>query len=110
MVTYQWQRNEGGVWKDVQRPGADTANYTFRPAPGTVYDYRVLVCVPGAGATSSSATVVGLIVFPWNGAPQVLQRSTQIPGGWTDIPGAANPFIIDPRTGLQPKEFFRQKP
>jgi hypothetical protein len=116
LVTYQWQRNEGGVWRDVLRPGSRSQNYIFRPAYGTVYDYRVLVCIPGASATSAPATVVGLIVFPWNGAPEVLQRSTQIPGGWTDIPGAPNPFVIDPRTPPQagapmlPKEFFRQKP
>jgi len=116
VVTYQWQRNEGGVWKDVPRPSARSQTLTFVPSYGSVYDYRVLVCVPGAGATSTSATVVGLIVFPWAGAPEVLQHSTQIPGGWTDIPGAPNPFVIDPRTPPQagapmlPQEFFRQKP
>jgi hypothetical protein len=111
VVTYQWQRNVGGVWQDVFRPGANGPSFTFRPALGSVSDYRLLICVPGASATTAPATVVGLIVFPWNGPPQVLQRSPRIPGNWTDIPNAPNPFVVDPRgPGFLPMEFFRQKP
>jgi len=105
-VLWQWQRKVDGTWNDIL--GANGSLYAFTPAPGTLADYRVLAFVPGASAVSDAATVTGLMVIDWDGAPTILQEADEITGPWTDIPGASDPYVINPR--LSTKKFFRQKP
>lgn len=105
-IVYQWQKLVGGTWRDIR--GANSPSYVFTPTQGSVADYRVVVYIPGANATSAAATVVGLIVVNWTGAPGVLQGADEVTGPWTDIVGASNPYVIDPR--LAEKKFFRLKP
>jgi hypothetical protein len=105
-IVYQWQKQQGATWRDIL--GANGASYSFTPYQGTVGQYRVIVYIPGANATSAVATVTAMIVIDWDGAPAILQQADEVTGPWTDILGASDPYIVDPTAAT--KKFFRQKP
>jgi hypothetical protein len=105
-IAYQWQKRSGGTWQHIR--GANGPTYMTLPPAGSVAEYRLLVYIPGASAVSSSVTVVGLVIIPWAGSPEVLQQADEVTGPWSDIIGASNPYVVDPREA--PMKFYRQKP
>jgi hypothetical protein len=105
-IVYQWESRQGtGAWTPIQ--GANGASYAVPAATTGTIQYRARVYIPGAQATSATATVVGLLAISWQ-QPGILQEAPEVTGPWTDIPGAANPYIVDP-TG-SPRKFYRLKP
>jgi len=111
-LTYQWQKFTGGVFVDIL--GANGLSYTTPVLnvgdSGT--QYRALVFIPGASATSSVATVTvgspnptlrssysgGILSFSWD-APARLQCTFSLtpPVVWQDVTvaGITN-YTVDP--------------
>ncbi len=111
---YQWQRLVGGVFVDIA--GARSSNFVTGTL--TIADngaqYRALVFIPGASATSAVATVTvgstpagstlrysysgGALTLSWD-APARLQCTTSLtpPVSWRDISlGAATTYTVYP--------------
>ncbi len=111
-VAYQWQKFVGGVFVDIA--GANAASYTT-PAllvGDSGSQYRALVFIPGASATSSAATVSvippaptlassfsgGILTLSW-AAPFRLQYALSLtpPIVWVDLnTGGATTYSVDP--------------
>jgi hypothetical protein len=109
---YQWQRRVGGVFVDIA--GASSSNYVTGTlsAGDSGAQYRALVFVPGASATSAVATVTiggaaptlrssysgGLLTLSWD-APARLQCATTLtpPADWRDVnTGGATTYTVNP--------------
>jgi hypothetical protein len=100
VIVYQWQRFIAGSWQDIN--GANTSNYVtgVLNAPDSGSQFRALLFIPGASATSAVATVIvgnpsptlrysnsgGNLVFSWD-APARLQCTTSLtpPIVWKDV-------------------------
>jgi hypothetical protein len=99
-VVYQWQRFIAGSWQDIS--GANNSNYVtgVLNAPDSGSQFRALVFIPGASATSAVATVIvgnpsptlrysnsgGSLTLSWD-APARLQCTTSLtpPIAWKDV-------------------------
>jgi hypothetical protein len=111
-VFYQWQKLIGGVFTDIA--GATGSNYVTAAlgAGDSGAQFRALVFIPGASATSAVATVTiggaaptlryssaaGTITMSWD-APARLQFTTSLtpPVVWTDDDtGGATTFSVTP--------------
>jgi hypothetical protein len=109
---YQWQRFIGGLWQDIV--GATSSNYvtTALSVGDSGSQFRALVFIPGAQATSAAATVNiappaptlrssfsgGILTFSWD-APARLQHTTSLtpPIIWEDInTGGATTYSVNP--------------
>jgi hypothetical protein len=105
-IAYQWESRQGlGAWSPIQ--GANNASYAVPASSAGTTQYRVRVYIPGAQATSATATVLGLLAISWQ-EPGILQQAPEVTGPWTDIIGVTNPYIVDPTTA--PRMFYRLKP
>jgi hypothetical protein len=75
---YQWYRDSGAGF--VLIPGATSANYTFAPSPAdNGAKFRVVINIPGAEATSATATLTVGTVVPL----RITRSGTQITLSWT---------------------------
>jgi len=109
-VVYQWQRSDnGGPWYDLN--GANGNTFIAPVAAGKIADYRALIFIPGAQATSAPVHLVGEMILTWT-EPGVLQQAPTVTGPWTDIvPAATSPYLIDTTDPAhQPMRFFRLRP
>jgi hypothetical protein len=109
---YQWQRFIGGLWQDIA--GAVSSSYVTAAlsAGDSGSQFRVLVFIPGAQATSAVATVNivapaptlrssfsgGILTLSWD-APARLQYTLSLnpPIVWVDInTGGATSYSVNP--------------
>ncbi len=109
-LAYQWQRLVGGVFTDIA--GATSSNYVTAALsnPDNGSQYRALVFIPGASATSAVATVTigggaptlrstysnGTLTLSWD-APARLQFTTSLnaPINWRDLDlGGATSYAV----------------
>ena len=104
-VAYQWQRRSGTNW--INLPNANSATYSTLVPVGPATDYRVVVYIPGASATSAVATLFRPMTIVWT-EPGILQEADEVTGPWTDLPLATSPYYVDP--GLAPRKFFKLRP
>jgi uncharacterized protein (DUF2141 family) len=104
-VAYQWQQRSGANWVNVR--GANGSSYSTLVPVGPATDYRVVVYIPGASATSAVATLFRPMTIIWT-EPGILQEAPEVTGPWTDLPLATSPYYVDP--GLAPRKFFRLRP
>ncbi len=109
---YQWYRNNGSGF--VAIPNANSASYTFVPTQtDSGAQFRVVVYIPGANATSASATLTvsggssggpvlrqsysnGTLTLSWD-APARLQFATSLnpPINWRDVDtGGATTYAV----------------
>jgi hypothetical protein len=111
--TYQWYRNNGGGWNAIA--GANSSSYSFVPVlADNNAQFRVVVYIPGASATSDTATLTvttgaaqsrlrsvisgGSLVLSWD-APARLQFTTSLtpPINWQDVDtGGATTYTVTP--------------
>jgi hypothetical protein len=112
-IAYQWQKNIGGTFVDIA--GASSSNYNT----GTLTNsdsgsqYRALVFIPGASATSAVATVTvgspqptlrfstsgGSITLSWDDSSLYLQCATSLtpPIQWKDVTfGGQTSYTVTP--------------
>jgi len=115
VVSYQWQRNDGAGWADI--PYAAGPSYRFFPkAEDFDAKFRVVAYVPGKSITSNEVKLLTEqveqptisiaksaqgVVITFTGT---LQSSTSVAGGYTDVPGATSPYVVNNPTGTV---FFR---
>ncbi len=108
---YQWYRNIAGVWTPIV--GANSASYSFVPVQAdNGAQFRVVVYVPGASATSTTSTLTvttggsnptlrstysnGTLTLSWD-APARLQFTTSLnaPINWRDLDlGGATSYAV----------------
>lgn len=115
---YQWYRNVAGSW--VAIAGANASTYSFVPVQAdNGAQFRVVVYVPGASATSTAATLTvntggtsgpslkivrngSQVTISWSGSG-VLQQTSTLPAAgtptWSDVPGNPNPYVFTPTAG-----------
>ena len=113
-IVYQWQQFNGSTWVNVL--GANSATYTTTPlGGGESRQYRVIVYIPGANATSSAATVNGpgklfitynggITTLSWAG-PGTLYESATVDGVFTISGNQSNPQTVSTPAGT--KKFFQ---
>jgi len=113
-IAYQWQQFNGASWDNI--PFANGATYTTTPlGGGESRQYRCVVYIPGANATSSAATVNGpgrlfitlnggVTTLSWAG-PGTLYESGTIDGVFTISGNQANPQTVSTPAGT--KKFFQ---
>ena len=113
-IVYQWQQYNGSSWVNIL--GANSSSYTTTPIGGAESrQYRAVVYIPGANATSSVATVNGPGVLSitrdlvsttlsWVGGG-ILQEAPEVSGPWTDAANQSNPQTVPTPPGT--KKFFR---
>ncbi len=111
-LAYQWQKLIGGTFTDIA--GATSSNYLTAALSGadSGSQYRALVFIPGASATSAVATVTiggaaptlrssvsgGVLTLSWD-APARLQFATSLnpPINWQDVnTGGATTYTVTP--------------
>ena len=113
-LAYQWQRNVGGTFVNIA--GANSSNYVtgILTVGDSGSQYRALLFIPGATATSAVATVTvgstptgptlrstysnGVVVLSWD-APARLQCTASLtpPINWKDVnTGGATTYTASP--------------
>jgi hypothetical protein len=114
-IIYQWQQYNGSSWTNIL--GANSSSYTTAPitSSGQSRQYRVVVYIPGANATSGVATVSGpgvpsisqdggVTTLRWTGGG-ILQEAPEVDGPWTDAADQSNPQVVPTPAGT--RKFFK---
>jgi hypothetical protein len=110
-VAFQWQKRISGVFTDIA--GANSGVYS--PGPVSALDdgaqFRALVFIPGAGATSAVATVTitglaptlrfsrngNVTTLSWDPGSHLQCATTLTPPNWKDVDtGGATTYVVDP--------------
>jgi hypothetical protein len=111
-IVYQWQQFDGSQWISLIGSNAD-AIATSPLNLGESRQFRALVYIPGAAATSAVATVSRTMllhitrtstqtIISWDSG--TLQSADDVAGPWTDVPGATSPHVVNTVGG---RKFFR---
>ncbi|MFM1941511.1 MAG: hypothetical protein RI897_493 [Verrucomicrobiota bacterium] len=104
-VNYQWQRNDGSGWIDID--GADTSSFTIYPTPADFQaSFRVTASVPGKSITSNEVMLVTEVTGPpaldiSKSASSItitfegtLQSAPTAEGPYTTVQGAQSPYTV----------------
>jgi hypothetical protein len=110
-VAYQWQKRISGVFTDIAGANSSTYSAGALSALDDGAQFRALVFIPGASATSAVATVTitglaptlrfsrngNVTTLSWDPGSHLQCATTLTPPNWKDVDtGGATTYIVDP--------------